>query len=405
MSERILCVDDEANILQAYQRALRKQFDLETALGPEEALAAIRARGPFAVVVADMRMPGISGVQLLERIGEISPNTVRMMLTGNADQQTAMDAVNEGHVFRFMTKPCSPEKFAKALEAGLEQYRLLSAERELLTQTLRGAIRVLTDVLTLVNAEAFGRASRVCRLVRALSVELGMDKNWQMEIAAMLCQIGCITVPDKILAKVHQGRELTGEEQEIYHAHPRTARDLIAKIPRLEEVAEIIAYQEKLFDGRGYPADYIAGKKIPLGSRILKVGLDWDILTNNGLTPEMALAEINDRKGWYDPGIVGALRKVLNISEAHVIRRCRIADLVDGAIVADDIMSTNGTLLCAKGQEVTPAIRLRLRNYAVNVGIARPVKIFVPVALAYGGEAEEVLDEEVVEQPISRLPE
>lgn len=399
MSERILCVDDDANILQAYQRALRKQFALETALGAEEALAAVSSRGPFAVVVADMRMPGINGVHLLMRIRELSPTTVRMMLTGNADQQTAMDAVNEGHVFRFMTKPCPPEQFAKALEAGLEQYRLLSAERELLTQTLRGTIRVLTDVLTLVHPEAFGRASRVCRIVRLLCIELGLDKTWQLEIAAMLCQLGCITIPDKILSKVHQGRELTAEEQEIYQAHPRTARDLIANIPRLEEVGEIIGYQEKLFDGRGFPADYLAGKKIPLGSRVLKLALDWDVLVTNGLTPEMALAEIHDRKGWYDPGIVGALRKVLHISEAHLIRRCRIADLVDGAIIADDILSTQGTLLCSKGQEVTPAIRLRLRNYAVNVGIARPVKIFVPVSLAEGvdadADAETLLNEEV----------
>jgi response regulator RpfG family c-di-GMP phosphodiesterase len=394
MSERILCVDDDPNILQAYHRALRKQFDLETALGAEEALTAIAERGPFAVVVADMRMPGISGVHLLMRVQELAPDTVRMMLTGNADQQTAVDAVNDGHVFRFMTKPCPPEKFAKALEAGLEQYRLVSAERELLTQTLRGAIRVLTDVLTLVSPEAFGRASRVCRLVRLLCGELGIQKTWQMEIAAMLCQLGCITVPEKILHKVHQGHELTPAEAEIYQGHPRTGRDLIANIPRLEEVAEIIAYQEKLFDGRGFPADYRSGKKIPLGSRVLKLALDWDILVSTGLTPEMALAEINDRQGWYDPGMVGALRKVLNITEAHIIRRCRISDLVDGVILADDVVSTHGTLLCSKGQEVTSAIRLRLRNYAINVGIARPVKIFVPVALAYGMEDGQEIPEE-----------
>jgi response regulator RpfG family c-di-GMP phosphodiesterase len=389
MSDRILCVDDDRNILDAYQRALRKQFQLDTALGGEEALAAIAQRGPYAVVVADMRMPGMNGVQLLARIKEIAPDTVRMMLTGNADQQTALDAVNEGQIFRFMNKPCPPENFAKALEAGLQQYRLVNAERELLTHTVRGAIKVLTDVLSMVCPEAFGRASRVCRLVRQLCLELGIERAWQIDIAAMLSQIGCITVPEKILAKVHQGRELTPAELEVYQNHPRTGRELIANIPRLEEVAEIIAYQEKLFDGRGAPADYIAGKKIPLGSRILKLAMDWDILVAAGLSPEMALAEINDRKGYYDPGIVGALRKVLNITEAHVIRRCRISDLVDGAVLADDVVSTHGTLLCSKGQEVTAAIRLRLRNYAVNVGIAKPIKVFVPVDLAYDVSEED----------------
>ena len=118
MTDKILCVDDDPNILQAYQRALHKQFPIEAALGGEEALAAVAHRGPYAVVVADMRMPGLTGVEVLARIRQMAPDTVRMMLTGNADQQTALEAVNEGHIFRFMTKPCPPDAFAKALTAG-----------------------------------------------------------------------------------------------------------------------------------------------------------------------------------------------------------------------------------------------------------------------------------------------
>ena len=134
MNEKILCVDDEPNILEAYRRTLRKRFELDVACGGEEALQAIAQRGPYAVLVADMRMPGMNGVELLAKVRQIAPLTVRMMLTGNTDLQTAIDAVNQGHIFRFLTKPCSPEDFANALEAGLEQHRLLTAERQLLTQ-------------------------------------------------------------------------------------------------------------------------------------------------------------------------------------------------------------------------------------------------------------------------------
>jgi DNA-binding NtrC family response regulator len=151
MSDRILLVDDDANILQGYQRALRKQFVLEPALSGEEGLEAVRAQGPYAVVVADMQMPGMNGVEFLARVKEIAPDTVRMMLTGNADQQTALEAVNEGHIFRFLTKPCSPDLLAKMLGAGLKQYGLVMSERDLLAKTLRGSIQVLTDVLGLVN--------------------------------------------------------------------------------------------------------------------------------------------------------------------------------------------------------------------------------------------------------------
>lgn len=197
MNEKILCVDDEPNILEAYRRTLRKRFNIDVALGGEEALRAIAERGPYAVVVADMRMPGMNGIELLARVKQIAPLTVRMMLTGNADLQTAVDAVNQGHIFRFLSKPCSPEDFAKALEAGLEQHRLLVAERELLTHTLTGAIKVLVDVLSLVKPQAFGRSSEVRRIVHQICQQLQVENAWAVEIAAALSQIGCITVPEK----------------------------------------------------------------------------------------------------------------------------------------------------------------------------------------------------------------
>jgi len=382
MSERILCVDDDPNILQAYQRALRKRFQIEIALGGEEALAAVINQGPYAVVVADMQMPGMNGVELLKKVKKHAPDTVRMMLTGNADQQTALEAVNEGHIFRFMTKPCPPETFAKVLDAGITQYRLITAEKELLSKTVGGSIKMLTDVLAMVQPTAFGRASRVQRLVRQLCEELNAPHAWQIAIAAMLSQVGCVAVPEETLNKVYGGRELSQAESEAFRAHPKAGQDLLANIPRLEEVAEIIGYQEKLYDGGGFPADYRSGEKIPLGSRILKVALDWDALVSGGMNHEMALAEILDRRGWYDPAVVTALARVLEITAAHVIREVKISDLAEGMILARDIRSTRGTLLCARGQELTSAMWLRLRNYAINVGIVDAIKIFVPIEMA-----------------------
>jgi len=382
MNERILCVDDDPHILQAYQRALRKQFHIEPALGGEEALAAVIEQGPYAVVVADMRMPGMDGVQLLAEIKRRAPDTVRIMLTGNADQQTAMDAVNEGHIFRFLTKPCPVETFAKALAAGIQQYRLVTAERELLSKTLSGSVKVLTDILALVNPAAFGRASRVRRLVGRICQELGVERAWMIEIAAMLSQIGCVAIPEETLTKVYKRQDLTPQESKAFQSHPQVARDLLAHIPRLEEATEIIAYQEKLYNGEGFPPDGRRGEAIPLGSRILKVALDWDALTAGGLSDELAMADFNDRQGWYDPRVVEALRNVLNIREIHVIRRVRIHEMVDGAVLADDVRSIRGTLLCAKGQEVTPSMRARLRVYSANVGIRGPIKIFVPLKKA-----------------------
>ena len=246
MSEKILCVDDEPNVLQALRRQLRRQFRIETVPGGAEGLEAIAADGPFAVIVSDMRMPGMDGVQFLSAVKERAPESVRVMLTGNADQQTAINAVNEGNIFRFLTKPCPPEVLAKTLATGVRQYQLVTAEKELLEKTLQGSVKVLTDVLSLTNPIAFGRATRVRKLVNELCKELKVNRLWEYEIAAMLSQIGCVTIPSDMLGRVYEGQALDTEEAKMFEGHPTVGRDLVANIPRLENVAEFIAYSRSV---------------------------------------------------------------------------------------------------------------------------------------------------------------
>src|SRR6266404_8812143 len=123
MSEKILCVDDESSILRGFERVLDGTFPIQTATSGEEGLTLVSEQEPFAVVVSDMRMPGMDGIQFLRKLKEIAPDTVRMMLTGNDDQQTTIDAVNRGNIFRFLTKPCSPEDLEQAIVAGIQQYK------------------------------------------------------------------------------------------------------------------------------------------------------------------------------------------------------------------------------------------------------------------------------------------
>ena len=114
MSEKILFVDDEPDLLAAYQRHLRKAFEIETAEGPERGLEAVTERGPFAVIVSDLRMPNMDGIQFLSLVKKKTPNSVRIMLTGCADLETSIAAVNEGNIFRFLTKPCQPNTLVKS---------------------------------------------------------------------------------------------------------------------------------------------------------------------------------------------------------------------------------------------------------------------------------------------------
>jgi FixJ family two-component response regulator len=156
-TEKILFVDDDANLLEGCARQLRKRFQLDTARGGAPGLAAVAERGPYAVVVSDLRMPEMDGLQFLAQVKALAPETVRMMLTGYPDLQAAIDAINEGNVFRFLTKPCAPEGLIQALEAGLEEYRRRRSEEQLLAKKLRRALACLEPAGATAPADA-GRA-------------------------------------------------------------------------------------------------------------------------------------------------------------------------------------------------------------------------------------------------------
>src|SRR5690349_1193845 len=136
VKDRVLFVDDEPNVLDGIRRQLRNRVDLETATSAAAGLELIRSRGPFAVVVSDMRMPEMDGARFLARVNEIAPESVRMVLTGQADLDSTIKAVNEGRIFRFLLKPCDPDTLQDVLKSGIEQYRLVNAEKLLLENTL-----------------------------------------------------------------------------------------------------------------------------------------------------------------------------------------------------------------------------------------------------------------------------
>jgi FixJ family two-component response regulator/GGDEF domain-containing protein len=143
LADRILFVDDEQGVLDGYERLLRKEFFVTVARGGVEGLAAIEDHGPFAVVISDMRMPGMSGAEFLAQVRHSVPTTVRMLLTGFTDLSAAIDAVNEGNIFRFLTKPCRKEVLVDAINLGLAQHHSIIAEKTLLKRAM--AIEISTS--------------------------------------------------------------------------------------------------------------------------------------------------------------------------------------------------------------------------------------------------------------------
>ncbi|HKW99846.1 MAG TPA: HD domain-containing phosphohydrolase [Bryobacteraceae bacterium] len=376
MDEKILCVDDELNILLALQRQLRKQFHLESALGAEKALATISRDGPFAAIVSDLQMPGMNGLEFLAKAKEMSPDSVRIMLTGQADLATAIAAVNQGNIFRFLTKPCSAEELAHTLAAAVEQYRLITAERHLLEDTLSGSVKVLTEILSLVHPAAFSRATRIRRYVRHMAQELKLASAWQFDVAAMLSQIGCITMPPDTLDRIYTGEELSDEERKMFEAHPAAGRDLVVNIPRLEPVGQMIAGQNRTHAQQA--AETHASEAVTLGQGMLRAAIDFDRLIARGRLADDALAQMRKRKEDYHPRCLEALGRFVAPEAGMEVQILKTGELRPAMVVDQDVRTKDGLLLLAKGQEVTPSVLSRLRAFARRVGIAEPVRVLVP---------------------------
>ncbi len=381
-NRNILVVDDDRNLLNSLVRGLRGDFDVKPALGPQEGLRILEGKETFAVIVSDLRMPVMDGIEFLSRARKITPDSVRIILTGNADLQNAIEAVNKGNIFRFLTKPCPSQTLIGVLKQAVEQYRLVTAEKELLEKTLKGSVEVLSELLSLLSPEAFGRSSRIKRYAGDLAASLKISDTWRIQTAAMLSQIGCITLSDQIMKKIHTGEDLNQEEARRFESHPGIAAQLLSHIPRMQQVCEIIACQNRRFDGAGYKTDPRKGEEIPLGARILKVALDFDILESGGVSRTAAMEELQKRKGWYDPLVLEAFQESLNVKRMYALRDEKVDGLRIQMILAEDVKTLSGQLLISRGQEVTLALKERLRNFAGSAAVKEPIRVFVPLGIA-----------------------
>ncbi|HOQ89122.1 MAG TPA: HD domain-containing phosphohydrolase [Candidatus Hydrogenedentes bacterium] len=380
MEERILFVDDDPNILETYQRKLGRVLRVFTAQGPHVGLRTLQEKGPFAVVVSDMKMPLMNGIEFLKKVKEISPNTVRIMLTGNADINDAMEAVNEGAIFRFLLKPCPSEIFAKSLIAAIEQYRLVVAERELLERTLTGMVAMLTEILSWTRPEIFGLVMNLRGFARSIASRMNVENLWELELAATLCPIGYLALPHEIVHKKERGEPLTEEETRSLESVPSIGHDLIVNIPRMERVAKVVLYHDKRYDGSGYPPDNVAGEAIPLNSRILKVALDYTRLRESGRPRFECVQEMKQRTGWYDPAVLEALGAGSAEAPRREVRVAQVyaCDLKPGMTLADPIVTDSGLKLMSAGTVLTEPMLVRFRKYLETNRVKEPIVIRLP---------------------------
>jgi len=369
---RVLCVDDEPNVLEGLTLHLRRKYHVSTAASGEEGLSILsNENDPIDIILSDMRMPGMDGATFLGKAQQCVPQTIRMLLTGQTDLNAAIKAVNEGQIFRFLTKPCPPDQLLKSFEAASEQRRLILAEKELLEETLQGSIRALIDILSMSNPLAFGRASRIKRYVCQLAESMELKNRWAIELAAMFSQLAVITLPNETVENLYYGKALSPQENTMIESLPHITEQLLAHIPRLEPVREILASQRSSF------VQKTSSKVPPVGAQLLRIAHDYDELETQGMTPQKALNTMQCREGIYNPELFRLFSSIRG-GDLDMAEICKIPlrAIQAGMVILEDIRSYKGALILARGYEVTASFLERIKHFPSGF-VKEPLKVMV----------------------------
>lgn len=373
MKARILCVDDEMNVLESFRRVLRLKYDLNTASSATDGLRLIEQNGPYAVIVSDMRMPETNGVEFLKKARELAPESIRIMLTGYADQDTAIRAINEGEIFRFLNKPIATDKFLGVLEDAIHQYNLIFAEKELLEKTLTGSIDVMTEILSLTNPLAFSRATRIRNLAVKLAEAMGVENTWEIQIAAMLSHLAYVSIPSDTLLKQLKGETLAPEEAQMFAELPNMTRELIGHIPRLENVVEIIDRSQHSHSFESISLQ----NHVAICGAVLRSVISYDSLIQRGYGKMEAIRELQSEGNRYNATIVDNLRRIASLEPDIRTRRVTINQLRVGMILHEDIRTDGGLVVAPKGFKITELIRQLLKNLHLQDTIPEYVEVVV----------------------------
>lgn len=311
MADSILFVDDEPNILAALQRQfLDEPVSVLTASNALTALDILVSK-PVSVITSDNMMPGMSGIELLTRTREVSPKTVRILLTAHADANAAIQAINAGEVYKFITKPWEPDHLRAVIRDALERHRVVASMRRADESTLRS----LAQTIELKDPYTRGHCDRVADYAVRIAAALGLSSEKQLHIkyGSWLHDCGKIGVPEAIL-------NLTGalnpEQMAVIRNHPRWGAD-VAKLAQLPETTvNVILHHHERFDGTGYPSG-LKGDLIPIEARIVTVSDTYDAMTTDrpyqkGTPPEQSLRIMSGLKGsLFDPAVADKFFELL----------------------------------------------------------------------------------------------
>jgi CheY-like chemotaxis protein len=354
---KILCVDDEPRVLHGLERHLGDRFEFLSATSGAAGLVQVQEHKDLAIILSDMRMPEMDGATFLQQARRLRPNAVRVLLTGHADIQAAIKSVNQGQIFRFLTKPCPPDDLIIVMEEAQRQHELIIAEKTLLNRTLLGCIKALVDTMSFTNPEAVGRAVRLKRRVSAIGRQIGLEHRWQVEAAALFSGLGSFALSSVVVEKLSDGTPLDDIERAEVQEAAKAANRLISQIPRLEAVGRLLDLA--LGVDTAEPIDAINKEHLEL----LQFGIELEGLEAQGKTTEAAMAVMRTRDKYSSKLLEAAdlaLAATRELSQPAVVS---LAELRTGMILDEDMHVRNGVLVAPRGFEVTSSFLLHLRKF------------------------------------------
>lgn len=410
----LLLVDDEENILSALRRLFKPQgYRLLTATGGREGLE-ILERGTADMVISDMRMPEMTGAAFLEEVARQWPDTVRILLTGYADLSMTIDAINKGHIYRYISKPWEDHDIRLTVQHALEQQHLERERRRLeklthaqnrelkdlnagledkvrartaelqemydmvelaykeLKRSYVASIPVFANLVEMSERDARGHSRRVAEAARDLAREMKLEEQEVENIyfAGLLHDVGMLGMPEALAKKPYVS--LSTSERRQYEKHPAMGQAALMALEPLQDAARLIRHHHERYDGRGYP-DRLYGETIPRGARVLSVVSDFEALQlGNLLGEQLSEAEasgflLSNRGQRYDPDVVDTFIAILRRRMDRVTYFAELkltsGDLRPGMVLARDLHNEDGILLLTRGYHLTESVIEKIRNF------------------------------------------
>lgn len=357
----VLVVDDEVANVRLLNRVLGDEHEVFMAQSGAEGLE-ILEKEPISLIITDQRMPGMTGVQLLEQSLALRPDAIKILLTGYTDVQALIDAINAGHVYKYVPKPWDADELKLTVRRALETYEL-KENNDVLMHDLKyalaqleelstGAIKALADALDAKCDYTAGHSVRVSRFAVMIGKAIGLpdDHLKDLELAGILHDIGKIGVPESILWKP---AKLTDEEREIMSKHPVKSAQIIGELKGLARTREYVLHHHEYMDGTGYP-DRLKGEEIPIGARIILVSDAYDAMTTDrpyrkSIGHHAAVEELRKKKGTqFDPKLVDALISL--IGEDHELLKETVPDSFLGLSIPSIDPAQTGTQYRAEAE-------------------------------------------------------